>query len=205
MTKTVIDLSPAFARMVSVFAPDGEGDDDPSPAADSDDDVSLPDDAAGEGDEETDDTEPVKNPKQKAASEEAKRYRLKLRQAEARIKELEDGSASDELRAENAELRLRLAFNDACHDYKVTDREAVWRLAGDDLKTIVEDDGTVSSERLEAVVRSVVTRYPHFTEDEAPEPDLPTEPSGRQTNNARKSSSASDLEALRKKFPALRR
>ena len=98
-----------------------------------------------------------------------------------------------------------MAFNDTCHLYKVDDRDAVWRLAGDDLKTVADDEG-ISTERLDSVVRSVVSRYPHFTEDDAPDEEpLPLFSSGRPTNAAKQSGAAGDLEVLRMKFPALRR
>lgn len=203
---TTVDLRPAFGRMLRSYAPD----DDPSPADDSAESELGDDDAAGEGDDDNKDDDKPSRIKQLSDEAAKNRHRAKnaearLAEAEARIKQLEDANTNEALQAENAELKLRLAFNEACYLHKVSDRDAVWKLGGDDLKAIVDDEGKISDERLESVVQSIVTRYPHFAGDDETDEELPDQPSGRMMNGLRKSDAATSAEVLRKKFPALGR
>jgi hypothetical protein len=89
-------------------------------------------------------------------------------------KALEEGQASEALKVENQDLRLRMAFNDECHAFDVSDREAIWKLAGDDIKVAVNEDGTVDPAPLRTVVGSLVERYPHsFVTRDLSSPALP--------------------------------
>ena len=100
-----------------------------------------------------------------------------------------------------------VAFNDECRAHDVSDRDAIWKLAGDDIKVAVNDDGTVDMTRLRTVVGSQTERYPHFMKDEGPsEPagaGLPA--SGRRTDGKmRRNDAAAASTVLVEKFPALR-
>ena len=132
----------------------------------------------------------------------------KATEAAERIKALEEGQASEALKVENQDLRLRMAFNDECHAFDVSDRDAIWKLAGDDIKVAVNEDGTVDPERLRTVVGSLVERYPHFVKDDGPtEPaGAGGPPSGRRTDGKVRSTwrTAPPSATLMQKFPALR-
>ncbi len=100
-----------------------------------------------------------------------------------------------------------MAFADECHAHDVSDRDAIWKLVGDDIKVAVNDDGTVDMTRLRTVVGSLTERYPHFVKDDAPAwvaPDGPA--SGRRTDGTmrRNDDDAAASTVLVQKFPALR-
>lgn len=214
---TTTDLRGAFLQALvhGAFAPEEPS---PSPAADTDD---AADGAAGDGGGADDDDElDTEVSDKKRLSDEAGKYRrlrneervlreaaeAKAKEANERIKALEEGQASEALKVENQDLRLRIAFNDECHHHEVSDRDAIWKLAGDDIKVVVNDDGTVDVERLRTVVGSLVERYPHFVKDDAPEfvvPDGP--PTGRRTDGKmRHGGDGTTSTVLLQKFPALR-
>lgn len=223
--QTATDLRDAFLQALvhGAYAPDEPS---PSPAADTGNDP--PAGAAGDGggtddDDELDSDDELDTdvPDKKRLSDEAGKWRrlrneervqreaaeAKVKEAEDRIAALEDGKASEALTAENQDLRLRIAFNDECHHHDVSDRDAIWKLAGEDIKVAVKDDGTVDVDRLRTVVGSLVERYPHFVRD-----DGPTEPAGaggpatgRPTDGkVRHSDSGTNRSVLERKFPALR-
>lgn len=222
--QTTTDLRGALLRMLvrGIYAPDEPS---PSPAADTGNEP--PDGAAGDGegtdDDDGDGESDVTPSDKKRLSDEAAKYRrlrneervqreaaeAKVKAAEERIAALEDGKASEALTAENQDLRLRMAFNDECHHHNVSDREAIWKLAGDDINVAVKDDGTVDVERLRTVVGSLVERYPHFVRDDGPD-ELPAghglPPSGKRTDGKSRNlpNDLSNRSALAKKFPALR-
>ena len=99
-----------------------------------------------------------------------------------------------------------MAFADECHAHDVSDRDAIWKLVGDDIKVAVNDDGTVDMTRLRTVAGSLTERYPHFVKDDAPAwvaPDGPA--SGRRTDGTmRRNDAAAASTVLVQKFPALR-
>lgn len=140
-------------------------------------------------------------------SQEAKKWRRKFREAEARVKELE-GTAG--VKEEVRSLRLRLAFERAARTVHLEDLDAAWKLAEDDLSLVdVHDDGTVDTDRLGDVVAHVAHRYPYLVEEasegtsESHDPP-PSSPSGRPMNGRKKTKSQLDAEALAQRFPALR-
>jgi len=212
---SVTDLRHLFAFPAAYApsdAPSSPGGDEapPSPAGPSG-------GAAGEGgkpgalqddDEGADDAEHIKNPDAKRLSEEAKTWRLRFREAEGRIKDLEGSKDVERLTGENRTLRLRLAF-ERCGT-GLRDLDAAWKLAQDDLAAVeVKDDGTVDTGRVAEIVGYVLDRYPYLAEvTEAEEPDVPAGeefgPSGRPTNGRKRGQVATDLTALQRKFPALR-
>lgn len=209
---TTTDLRDAFLQALrsGAYAPE-----EPSPSPAGDAGTEPPDGAAGEGEGADDDEldndeaegEDGKPSKVKILSDEAAKWRRKFRQATERIDALEQGQADEALRNENQDLRLRMTFNDECHAFDVSDRDAIWRLAGEDIKVAVKDDGTVDAERLRTVVGSLVERYPHFVKDDGPaEPagaGLP--PSGRRTDGkVRSTGDGTTSSVLVQKFPALR-
>lgn len=215
---TTTDLSEAFRSVLcsGTYAPEGPS---PSLAGDTG-TVERPDGAAGDGEGTDDDEddhgtdeegeaegEDGKPSKVKILSDEAAKWRRKFREATERLDALEKGQASEALMVENGDLRLRMAFNDECHAFDVSDRDAIWKLAGDDIKVAVKDDGTVDPARLRTVVGSLVERYPHFVKDKGPsEPagaGLP--PSGRRTDGKmRDTGNGTASTVLVQKFPALR-
>ncbi len=142
-------------------------------------------------------------------SQEAKKWRRKFREAEARVKELE-GTAG--VKEEVRSLRLRLAFERAARTVHLEDLDAAWKLAEDDLKVVdVQEDGTVDTDRLADVVAHVAHRYPYLVEEEQASSDRsegydppPSLPSGRPMNGRKKTKSQLDAEALAQRFPALR-
>jgi hypothetical protein len=189
------------------FAPDEPS---PSPAADTGNEP--PDGAAGDGegtdelDNEDEATDEAKVSRVKELSDEAAKWRRKFREANDRIDTLEKGNADEALKVENQDLRLRMAFNDECHAHDVSDRDAIWKLAGDDIRVAVNEDGTVDPARLRTVVGSLVERYPHFVKDEGPDWEPPTgPPSGKRTDGkVRSMENGTPSATLMQKFPALR-
>lgn len=203
------DLRPAFAAALGLLAaaPADDEDTGPSPAAD-DGPVVPAGDAAGEGDDDEDTTDDdADNPRIKELSDEAGKWRRKLRQAEKRIAELEDGQASD-LQDENRTLRLRLAWERATAG-KLKDIDAAWKLAEDALKAVEVKDGEVDIERLGEIVAHVIDRYPYLVEADKPANDTPSSPwpdGGADTGKPpkKKPGQGTDRATLAKKYPALR-
>lgn len=210
------DLRAAFLRMLvhGIYAPDEPS---PSPAGDTDDaaEGAAEDGGGTDEDDELDDeldrdhdAVNAKPSRVKELSDEAAKWRRKFREASDRVTALEESRASEALQVENQDLRLRIPFNDECHHHDVSDRDAIWKLAGDDIKVAVKDDGTVDVERLRNVVGSLVERYPHFVRDDGPDPEpagsgLP--PSGKRTDGkVRPTDPGSNRSVLERKFPALR-
>lgn len=164
------------------------------------------DEAAGEGHDQDED---VKDPDKKKLSEEAAKWRHKFREAEDRIKKLEDAHGAEALQASNRELRLRLAFERAGRDFK--DMEAAWLLAQEELATVkFGDDGTPDASRISEIVGRVGSKYPYLVEAADAQPDPSSSPSGAGAssgspmNGKRKSDSGTSAQILQKKFPALR-
>ncbi len=183
------------------WAPPEEDPAEPAPPVPSpDDDSSSPADVAGEGDQEGD--EPPANPELKKLHDEAARHRVRAKEAEAK---------AEGLAGQVRSLTLRIAFNALAGDAELTDLDAAWKLAADDLTVVeVAEDGTVDLGRLAQIVAHVAERYPYLAS--APAPATPastdtfpsTEPSGRLTNGKRKSTGGLDIARLEAKFPALR-
>lgn len=214
----VTDLRDAFREVIlsGTYAPDEPS---PSPAADTGNE--RPDGAAGDGGGADDDDElDAQVSDKKRLSDEAAKYRrlrneervlreaaeAKAKEAAERIEALEKGQAGEALKVENQDLRLRMAFNDECHAHDVSDRDAIWKLAGDDITVAVNDDGSVDPTRLRTVVGSLVERYPHFVKDDGPGEVLPTGPaSGRRSDGKMRSTgNGTASTVLLQKFPALR-
>lgn len=210
-TSSAVDLRDAFARHLgrTFWMPDdadeGEGeqtDDHDEEQGDGDGNQEEEAGEAGEGAGEED----GEAEHRRKLSQEAKKWRRKFREAEARAKELEGTTPTkDEVRS----LTLRLAFERAARTVHLEDLDAAWKLAEDDLKLVdVHDDGTVDTDRLGDVVAHVAHRYPYLVEEEEtasegydPPPSLP---SGRPMNGRKRIKSQLDAEALAAKFPALR-
>lgn len=185
----------------AVWAPDDPpAGPDPSP-----DDAAPPaGDVAGEGDQEPApeaDTGRPDNPGLKKLHDEAARNRVRAKDAEAKVTVL-----TDQVRS----LHLRLAFNAAATDATITDTEAAWKLAADDLRAVdVAEDGTVDATRLGQILTHVADRYPYLAAAPATTATAsgfpPAGPSGRQTNGKRNDTRVLDEQRLISKFPALGR
>lgn len=143
------------------------------------------------------------NPELKKLHDEAAKHRVRAKDAEAKV---------DALTGQVRTLTLRLAFNSAATSVKLTDIDAAWKLAADDLTAVdVAEDGSVDKDRLGQIVAHVAERYPYLTS--APTPAAagtadhfpPTGPSGHPTNGAKKDTKKLDEGALVAKFPALAR
>ncbi len=198
---TMFDLRLAFARHYFRM-PAGE-------------DGSAPgeDEGQDDNDDNDNDDQDVDNPRLKQLSDEAAKYRRKMKEWRQRAEEAE-AKAGDTVRT----LRLELAFERLATRAKITDIEAAWRLVEDDLKAVKVEDDQVDAERMQQIVDHVVERYPYLRDDyasqkEEGEGDPPSSPSGTSTNAAsgrpvngrRRSDAGADFGALARKFPALRR
>ena len=207
----VTDLREALLALArgAWFAPD-----EPSPSPAGDTGSEPPEGAARDGEDTTDDdeldnddaaTDDAKVSRVKELSDEAAKWRRKFREANDRIDTLEKGNADEALKVENQDLRLRMAFNDECHAHDVSDRDAIWKLAGDDITVAVNDDGTVDMTRLRTVVGSLTERYPHFVKDDAPAWVAPDGPAtGKRSDGKMRRNDAAASTVLVQKFPALR-
>lgn len=187
------------------------------------------DEGAGEGTN----TDDVKNPKLKALSDEAAQHRVKAKElqealdrANTRLKEIDDKDKSELEKAQSdaAELKskletaqetvkeqaVKLAFfeSGAAAQFRSPARALV--LLRDDLKDITPDeDGKVDAKAIKEKADALLKSDPYLKaeggEEEEEGGDGSSEtPSGRQTNG-RRSKSELDQEALKSKFPALRR
>ncbi len=178
---------------------DGSGTDDPASSPPS-----------GERDE----TEggQVADPDKKRLSDEAARYRRERNELRAQVEELtrkvEGKQTNDNYERTIRSLRLELAWERAATAAHISDIEAAWRLAADDLAGVKVEDGKVDTERLRQIVDHVAQRYPYLTDDYAPgDPNVvtATSPSGRPMNGKKESNVGTDRRVLEKRFPALRR
>jgi hypothetical protein len=192
------DLRGAFAA-TQAWAPDDEPPAQPTPSPDD----AAPDDVAGEGDGQGSGTgEPPENPELKKLHDEAARHRVRAKDAEAKADAL-----ADQVRT----LTIRLAFNTLAGDANLTDLDAAWKLAADDLRAVqVGEDGTVDTDRLGQIVAHVAERYPYLTTAPAPaktptDAFPPSLASGRPTNTRKRDRSHLDAGYLEAKFPALAR
>lgn len=210
---TLHDLRDTFG-LARVFAPDPssgpslpDDDDEPDPPSAEDTENHDSDDTAGGGEGQDEDDEPIDNPELKALHDEAAKWRRQFRDAQERIQQLEDEHGAEALRAENRELRLRLAFERATGEFR--DVDAAWKLAQDDLTTVdVDEDGTVDANRIGEIANALAQRHPYLVEppDDAtdgPQPP-PAAPSGRPVNGRRTKTGTDAPSALERKFPALR-
>ncbi len=203
---TTYDLRAAFARHYFRMS------------ADEDDSAAGEDEGEGtDNDDNDNDNQDVDNPRLKQLSDEAGKYRRKMKEWRKRAEEAEakvgDANAGETVRT----LRLELAFERLATRAKITDFEAAWRLVEDDLKAVnINDDGVVDAERMQQIVDHVVERYPYLRDDYAPAKDSDGDPpsspsgtssgaSGRPVNGRRRSDAGADFGALARKFPALRR
>ncbi len=205
------DLFPSTAA----YAPDDEP--SSSSAGSEPDDLSPSGGAAGEGeDTEPDDEgdqaeEVIRDPKSKALHDEAKTWRLKFKEAEAKVKTLEETNNSDRLTVENRTLRLRLAFERALSGSGCQDVEAAWKLAEEGLAAVeVKDDGSLDTSKVGTIVNHLVEKHPYFfswpdeQEQEQAKDAFPAEASGRRTDGQRKGRGVDAGAGLYAKFPALR-
>lgn len=199
-----VDLRHAFDLIVTFDGGDDDPDErDPDPSPPAEDANDGGDAAGGEGNGDTD--APV-NPELKRLHDEAARHRVRARTAEDQVATLTD---------ENRTLRLRLVFNEAAADADLTDTNAAWKLASDDLAAVsIDEDGTVDVTRLGQIIDHIADRYPYLVAAPAPTPEdqalrdrFPAlAPSGASTDRRRTyDRSALDHGHLAKKFPALRR
>lgn len=200
----LIDLRGAFAAPASWAPPDEDPPPaEPEPSPDDDGTAEPTNGVAGEGEGQgSDEGEPPDNPELKKLHDEAARHRVRVKDAEAKVEGL-----TEQVRT----LTLRLAFNGLAGDAELTDLDAAWKLAADDLRAVeVAEDGTVDTSRLGQIVQHVADRYPYLTSSPPPATTTstdafpPTEPSGRSTNGRRHRSDPS-MALLEAKFPALRR
>jgi len=200
------DLRQAFTTDTAWSSETDEARPAPEPPAENDttDDAAGDDEQEGEaGDQLTDDE--IKNPRVKALSDEAAKHRNRAKQAEDQATTLtaEVAALTDQVRT----LRLQVAFSAAAHSAGLTDTDAAWKLAAEDLTAVtVADDGNIDIERISAIVQHVAERYPYLAT--APTPSardaFPAEASGRPIG--RKASAGSISQAsLEARFPALRR
>lgn len=206
-TSNAVDLRDAFARQLgqTFWMPadedEGEGEGARHNQEQEQEQEQVEEDAGeGSGDDE-DEAE-----HRRKLSQEAKKWRRKFREAEARVQELE-GTAGE--KEEVRSLRLRLAFERAARTVHLEDLDAAWKLAEEDLKVVdVHNDGTVDTDRLGDVVAHVAHRYPYLVhEDETASEGYhppPSSPSGRPMNGRKVKSSGLDADALAQRFPALR-
>lgn len=175
----------------------------------------LPSPDGGAAEEEEDDradAEVIRDPKSKALHEEAKQWRLKFKEAEAKVKTLEESNNTERLAAENRTLRLRLAFERALASTGCQDVEAAWKLAEDGLSAVeVKDDGTLDTNKVGTIVNHIVEKHPYFfswpdeqDQDDKQRDAFPLEPSGRRTDGKKKSRGTNHTAALYAKYPALR-
>lgn len=176
-------------------------------------------DEGDEDEEPAEDEEAIRDPAKKklADDEAAKRVRrkdteAKLAQALARVAELEGSAGSEELAAENEELRVANAFLELAGG-KFTDLGAAFKLIDRALITIADDDGSVMG--MENAIRAVATRYAFLlAEDPATgktksdtgktAPLLTSGPSGSPFNGQKKANAGLDMTALTNRFPSLK-
>ncbi|MGI9121207.1 MAG: hypothetical protein ACR2G7_14005 [Acidimicrobiales bacterium] len=199
MVTDLYDLRGAFTA-AAAWAPDDDPA-EPAPDHSPDDADNAPADVAGEG--EGQEGEAPDNPELKKVHDEAARHRVRAKDAETKAEAL-----ADQVRT----LTLRIAFNGLAGDANVTDLEAAWKLAADDLRAVdIADDGAVDTERLGQIVAHVAERYPYLASAPAPATTTstdafpPTEPSGsRLGSGKRRHTGGLDVARLEAKFPALR-
>ncbi len=203
------DLFPSAAAYAPDDAPSSSG--GASSSAGSQPDDAEPASEGGAAGEE-DDEEVIRDPKSKALHDEAKTWRLKFKEAEAKVKTLEETNNSDRLTVENRTLRLRLAFERALSDSGCQDVEAAWKLAEEGLAAVeVKEDGTLDTSKVGTIVNHLVEKHPYFfswpdEQEQNPAKDtFPAEASGRRTDGMTKGRGVPAGAALYKKFPALRR
>ena len=201
----LIDLRGAFTAPTSWAPPDEEPPPaEPDPSPDDDGTAAPTNDVAGEGEGQgSGDDEPPANPELKKLHDEAARHRVRAKDAEAKVESL-----TGQVRT----LTLRLAFNDLAGEADLTDLDAAWKLAADDLRAVeVGEDGKVDTDRLSQIVQHVAQRYPYLTSSPPPATATstdafpPTEPSGRSTNGKRQHTADPTAAVLEAKFPALGR
>lgn len=174
--------------------------------------ASSADDASGDGtdpDTADDEEEDIRDPERKRLSNESKRYRLRVRELEAKVAELETELAArpaDSTTGVNA-LRVEKEFYRLAAR-QVTDLAAAFKLA--DLKGVtIDSDGTVTG--IDQVVKTVVQHYPFLIGEPGTEPDkrttaVPDGPKeGGSPSNRRRGQAEPNTSALQKKFPALGR
>lgn len=148
--------------------------------------------------------EAPENPELKKLHDEAARHRVRAKDAEAK---------AEGLAAQVRSLTLRIAFNTLAGEAELTDLDAAWKLAADDLTVVdVAEDGTVDTERIAQIVAYVAYRYPYLASAPAPatapstDAFPPTVPSGSLVGSGRrKQTDGLNVTLLESKFPALRR
>ncbi len=188
--------------------PGGTGEENEDDGSGTDEPDSSPPSGDNEGDNEGDQ---VEDPDKKRLSDEAAKYRRERNELRAQVEELtrkvEGKQTNDDYEKTIRSLRLELAWERAATGAHISDIEAAWRLAADDLAGVKVEDDKVDTERLQQIVDHVAQRYPYLTDDYAPDDAnvTATSPSGRPMNGKKESQLGTDRRALEKKFPALRR
>lgn len=210
-----------------------EGEDDEEDPEEEEETEEEDEDEGSEGDKsKKKEDKGVKDPEAKARSEEAKRYRLQAREAQKKVKELEDEKRErenaekpelDRLRSEHEELQkrfdkvtplletqaIKLAFYESGAAALFQKPATALRLL--DLSDIEVEDGEVDNDAIQELAEKLLKEEPYLAAsggkgDEDDEDDeRKGQPSGRQTNGAKKKKGSTDFEALASKFPALRR
>lgn len=224
--ENVIDLRNAFAFKFGIaYAPEDEG-------GDNQDDENLDDDNENEGGGDNKDNKDNKESDSKKSDDdkkknyqlqqEAKRYRLELREAQNKLKEIEDKDKSEverlseqvseipKILSVNDELRLENAFLKACQNIDVNDVELVQLLVSRRPEVKIEDNEVVGMEEaLEEIKKSKPLLFGSAEKED--DKNGNKENAGSGTNGAsgsvtnRKKQSGPDMDELRKRYPALRK
>jgi hypothetical protein len=220
------DLRTLFPTLHALAAFDGEDDDEVEEEEEEEIEEEDPD---KDKDDKSKPKDKVNDPEKKRLSEEAKKYRLQLREAEKKLeaqaqKEKEqadkDKPEVERLTGEVAELTkkldkvspllesqaVKLAFYESGAAALFQKPNTALKLL--DLSDIEVDEGEVDYDAIKELADKLLADEPYLAasggDDE--DGDKEKEPSGRQTNGAKKKKGAgTDFEALAKKFPALRR
>jgi hypothetical protein len=175
-----------------------------------------PDEADGDGDSSTGDGDPppalteeeVKNPRLKALSREAAKWRNKFRQTEGRVKELEAALEAKPPDEQLRSARLEIAFLKQVmgHNQRIVDLDTAWDLATtkgffDPVKTSDEDNVEGMAEALARLLE----RYPYLVDDDGDEPpDPPSRSSIPSFNRGRQNRSEHETRTFEQRFPAMR-
>lgn len=219
------DLTEVFLALHSLAAFQGDDDDE-----DLDDEDNTGEGGEQEEQDAEDKSKDVRDPDAKARSEEAKRYRLRARderrqreEAEAKLRELEskDKSEAERLRsdleavtAERDELKERfqplareVALARASVGRNVEDLDLLGYFLDKEKVEYLDDDGEIVdiSDEVEALLKRKPNLVAASGSDGKGKDEDADEPSGRATNGKKARKGDTDYEALKQKFPALRR
>lgn len=220
------DLRSLFPALHTLAAFEGEDDDEVEEEEEEEIEEEDPDKSK---DDKSKGKEKVIDPEKKRLSEESKRYRLQLREAERKLEEVaqkekeqadKDKPEVERLTGEVAELTkkldkvspllesqaVELAFFKSGAAAKFAKPATALKLL--DLSEVEVDDGKVDDDVMLELADKLLAEDPYLSASGGDDDDdgKEKEPSGRQTNGAKKKKGAgTDFEALAAKFPALRR